>query len=310
MDQIKARISPGYRWRLVLISLAMLGFGLYCVYDWRIGYPRMVEKYQAYEQVRADYPNTHPEVWPREARQRGWDPEPPKKKTDRDVFTQFLMACIVLPIGGYFLVKLFRENGRWVAMDDHGLTASGGRDIAWDQMQRLDETRWKTKGIAWLHYQGPTGQTRKLLLDDFKSEREPIKQIVQRVQQHLYPDRVADPVASDAPAGPPAPAVGEGAGRASAAEGQVYAEPTEDGQAWQIVKVLRIDEQAVHLRSYEARFDQPPAEVDTADLPVAIGHMPLAPDGFQPDPARLIATEPVTEQELEGYRIWAGEASA
>ena len=311
MDPTKATISPGYRWRLVLISLAMLGFGLYCVYDWRIGYPAMVEKYQAYEQVRAEHPNTHPEVWPRVARERGWDTEVPKKKTDRDVFTQFLMACIVLPIGGYFLVKLVRENGRWVAMDEHGLTASGRQPIPWDHLESLDETRWKSKGIAWLHYRDATGQSRKLLLDDFKSQREPIKQIVQRVQQQLYPDRVIDGSQSESDADAADTDLSSvTTGPGSIAAGQVYAEPTEDGSAWEIVKVLVVDDSAVHLRSYDRRFDEPPTQVDTSELPIAVGHLPLDPAGFRPDPQRLLSTEPVTEQELEGYRIWAGEEPA
>ncbi len=303
MDQVKATISPGYRWRLLLISLAMLGFGAYCVYDWQIGYPKMVEKYQTYEQIKQDHPNDHPRVWKEKTEAEGWNPRVPKKKTDRDVFTQLIMALIVLPIGFYFVFKFIRENGRWVAMGQAGLTASGGRAIPWVRMEDLDETRWKTKGIAWLNYRDEQGQARKLLLDDFKSEREPIKQIVQRVQQHLYPERLQETEAAAAELAPTTPSAG-----LPVAAGQVYLTPDETGQ-YQVTKVLAVDEQAVHLRSYEQRFAEPTGDIDTSGLTVAIGHMPLALESFAPPAELLIRTEPVAEDELEGYRIWAGQDS-
>ncbi|MEM6457973.1 MAG: hypothetical protein AAF710_01120 [Planctomycetota bacterium] len=185
---VRAAISPGYRGRLVLITLMMLGFGAYCVYDWRIGYPAQVEVYQAFLEVREQHPDNFNEVWPERAAAEGWDEKYPKERTDRDVFTQFLMALITVPIGLFFLFKLVKENGRWVAMDGSGITASGGHEVKWDQIKSLDETRWKTKGIAWLHYAAADGGEKKILLDDFKSQREPIAQIVAAVQGRLSPE--------------------------------------------------------------------------------------------------------------------------
>ena len=187
MNQIKATISPGYRWRLVLISIVLLGFGAYCVYDWQIGYPLKVEQFDKWTQLETDYPETYPEKWESYALEQGWDTRPPAKKTDRDVFTQLLMACIVLPIGVYFLVKLIRENARWVAMSDDGFTANGGKSFGWDDVTGLDETKWKSKGIAYVQYRGASNGNQRLLLDDFKMQREPVKAMVQRLQQHLNP---------------------------------------------------------------------------------------------------------------------------
>ncbi|MEM9881750.1 MAG: hypothetical protein AAF800_02390 [Planctomycetota bacterium] len=192
----RATISPGYRWRLVLITLMMLGFGAYCVYDWRIGYPEQVERYDAFTEIREANPDTFPDLWREKAAAEGWPEKYPKRRTDRDVFTQFLMALITVPIGLFFLFRLFRENNRWVAMDETGVTASGGHEVPWDRIKSLDETRWKTKGIAWLHYATPDGGEKKVLLDDFKSQREPIAHIVAAVQAHLNPEtQPAEPVA-------------------------------------------------------------------------------------------------------------------
>jgi hypothetical protein len=214
MNQIKASISSGYRWRLVLITIVMLGFGAYCVYDWQIGYPKKVEMYETYKQIEADHPTDYPQRWSEYAAQKGWDTRTPKRKTDRDVFTQLLMAIIVIPIGLFFAFKLVRESGRWVAMDEHGLTARGGVEASWDQVTGLDESRWKTKGIAYAQYNDGQGNTKKLLLDDFKMEREPTKAIVDRVREQV------DPEAAAALAEARAQAEAEAAARAAAEETQ------------------------------------------------------------------------------------------
>jgi hypothetical protein len=188
MNSTRATISPGYRWRLVLITLVMLGFGVYCLYDGYVAYPLQLEKYQTHQRIMDEYPQTYPQEWARHAAEQGWDERTPKKRTERDIFTQFLMAGLVFPIGLFFLYKLIRENGRWVEMDERGLKANGGREVPWDAIQSLDDSRWKTKGIAYVHYRdGSGGGEKRLLLDDFKSQREPIKAIVHQVQQHLNP---------------------------------------------------------------------------------------------------------------------------
>ncbi|MEM9914500.1 MAG: hypothetical protein AAF911_06045 [Planctomycetota bacterium] len=187
MSQVKSTISPGYRWRLILITLIMLGFGAYCVYDWRIGYPLKVEKYETYNQIVEDNPNDYPTVWTAYAAEKGWPDKVPGRKTSTDVFTQLLMALITVPLGLFFLFKLVKENTRWVAMDDNGITASGGHQATWESIKSLDETKWKTKGIAYLHYTADNNRERKILLDDFKQEREPTKQIVTTVQELLNP---------------------------------------------------------------------------------------------------------------------------
>ncbi|MEO1235636.1 MAG: hypothetical protein AAFX76_02485 [Planctomycetota bacterium] len=187
MQTTKATISSGYRWRLVLITVLMLGFGVLCLKDGFVTYPAQVERYNTFRQLEADFPQTYPDEWKRVAAENGWDEKAPKKRTPQDVLTQFLMAGLVFPIGLFFLFKLVTETRRWVAMDGDGLTASGGHTVPWDRIERLNEARWKTKGIAWLHYRDDRGDERKVLLDDFKSQREPIQQIVREVQSRLNP---------------------------------------------------------------------------------------------------------------------------
>ena len=196
---VKAKISTGYRVRLILITLMMLGFGAYCVYDWQIGYPLKQEQYLEFKEIEKNHPNDYPQVWEAYAAERGWPTSSSgiQEKTDTDILTQLIMALICVPLGLFFLFKLIKENMRWVAMDDSGISGSGGHRVAWDAIQSLDETRWATKGIAWLHYRDANGSERKVLLDDFKSEREPIKLIVTKVQSLLNPAPVDADQADD-----------------------------------------------------------------------------------------------------------------
>ena len=96
--------------------------------------------------------------------------------------------------------------------------------------------------------------------------------------------------------------------------GGLYASIDEDGR-YRVLKVLVVDEFAVHLRSYADRFDELPAGITSSQLSlggfgaaegVGIGHFPVSRQGFRPDIRMLIGKEPVNYDELEGYRIWAG----
>lgn len=94
--------------------------------------------------------------------------------------------------------------------------------------------------------------------------------------------------------------------------GGLYATQGKDG-SWRVMKVLAVDEHAVHLRSYANKFPEQPKDVDPAKLTLGglkdpagfgIGHFPLAKEGFFNDNPVLIKVVPVKEDELEGYKLY------
>jgi len=94
--------------------------------------------------------------------------------------------------------------------------------------------------------------------------------------------------------------------------GGLYATQDEDG-TWRVMKVLALDDDAVHLRSYANKFREQPKDVDPAVLTLGglndpagfgIGHFPLAKEGFFKDKPVLIKVVPVKEEELEGYKLY------
>ena len=94
--------------------------------------------------------------------------------------------------------------------------------------------------------------------------------------------------------------------------GGLYYSKNEDG-TFTVMKVLAVDEFAVHLRSYANTFTEAPSDVDPAVLTLGsidspdgfgIGHFPLTKDGFLNDNPVFIKQVPVAEDELEGYRFY------
>jgi hypothetical protein len=87
--------------------------------------------------------------------------------------------------------------------------------------------------------------------------------------------------------------------------------PSEDG-SYKVVKILAIDQSAVHVRLYAERFSRPPRLVAPTALTLGtihdehhgIGHLPLSRPTFASWLPVRIQHEEVTEDELDGFRIW------
>jgi len=75
------------------------------------------------------------------------------------------------------------------------------------------------------------------------------------------------------------------------------------------VKVLAVDDFAVHLRKYANCYERKPSTIPT-DLSlgapgthhVGIGYMPIAFEGFGSDSMTWLGQQAVTSDELDGYR--------
>ncbi len=85
-----------------------------------------------------------------------------------------------------------------------------------------------------------------------------------------------------------------------------------DGGGYSVVKILATDETTIHVRLYKSRFSEVPRFVNAGVLSVGtihdehhgIGHLPLSRATFASWLPTKVQHEPVTEEELEGYRIW------
>jgi len=82
--------------------------------------------------------------------------------------------------------------------------------------------------------------------------------------------------------------------------------------AYGAAKLLRADEKGLHLRIYGNTWHERPAAVNVNELTLqspgddhfSIGHIPLIKSGFLSMGPRFLTHAPVTDEELEGYKIW------
>jgi hypothetical protein len=96
--------------------------------------------------------------------------------------------------------------------------------------------------------------------------------------------------------------------------GGVYSSKQDDG-SFRVVKVLAFEGGTVHLRLFAEKFTQPPNIASSAPLSlgslkggaVGIGHYPVSIAGFSRGEKSLLFEEAISEDELEGFRIWQEE---
>jgi len=97
-------------------------------------------------------------------------------------------------------------------------------------------------------------------------------------------------------------------------EGGLYSTPNESG-SYSVLKILKIDDDGVHVRLYSNQFSERPTDVDPDTLYMAgmdrredeslgMGHAPVSRASFATWGAEYIKTVSVTEEELEGYEMW------
>jgi len=192
--QVRATSSFNYQWRLAVIGGVCLLFAGWCLFDGLVAYPAHNEKAQKFAQMQEQ---GQLEQWEAYAKEQGWSTEDPgEPKGQLSITTQFIMAGITLPIGLLFAVSFIRYRGRWIEADEQGLSSSWTGPIPWEDVVDLDVSRWRTKGIAVVSYKQSGNQQGRLILDDWKYEREPTDQIFRMVEEKLGLTPEQDPNAA------------------------------------------------------------------------------------------------------------------
>ena len=170
---LHARISKGFRYRLLAIGAGLTAFGCWALYDGAVKYPKQAEVYAELEAMQAEHEDWASR-WVSYAEERGYEPNPNEVKQTQthDIATQYVMAALCLPVGGFFLFNFFRAGGRFVEADEAGIR-SRDASASWEEVRDLDDSRWRTKGISRVQFRREDGSEGSVLLDDWKFEREP-----------------------------------------------------------------------------------------------------------------------------------------
>lgn len=102
-------------------------------------------------------------------------------------------------------------------------------------------------------------------------------------------------------------------------EGGLYSTstPAENG-GYRVLKILKVDHKGVHVRFYSNQFDQAPVKIDENTLymvgadrkpneALGVGHLPISKMKFATWGVRFVQQSTVTEDELDGYRMWLAD---
>jgi hypothetical protein len=90
-----------------------------------------------------------------------------------------------------------------------------------------------------------------------------------------------------------------------------------DGESFSVAKVLKLEQEIVHVRIYKQHFSQRPRSIDPAALTLGtihdkdgfgMGHLPLRLATFLNSEPIFLTHAEVTPQELEGYNLWKESA--
>lgn len=182
----KAYVAKSYKVRLGIIALACLGFAAWFFYDGAVKYPAEMELFQKHQELEKSGDPNWNQQWVQVLTERGLDPTyQVTERREMDIFTQYLMGALVLPVGLVFGWSFLRSQGRWIAADDTGLHTSWGQHAPWASLKTVDKSRWKSKGIAVVRYTDPSGSEQKITLDDWKYDRGPTVAIAAEVDRHL-----------------------------------------------------------------------------------------------------------------------------
>ena len=90
----------------------------------------------------------------------------------------------------FFTWKYFKIRSSWFWADEERVKNSFGLDVPFKSIQSVDKKKWAKKGIAHVTYKDEQGNSNVFVMDDFKYVREPMGEIMRRIEQHLKPEQI------------------------------------------------------------------------------------------------------------------------
>jgi hypothetical protein len=189
---IRAESNMTFYIRYLILGLVGVGFGLWAVYDGFIGFPNQIVRATKYREIAEETKDTDnfAQEWMKYAESQGWPLEDPgEPKSQIDIWFNYVLAVVCIPLGAYLLFCVARARTRWIEADERAIRASWGPEAPLDSIVGLNKRQWQKKGIAKVQYED-NGRRKQFVLDDFKFRREPTGRILRKVEAHLRPEQI------------------------------------------------------------------------------------------------------------------------
>jgi len=188
-DVVVARAGRYYRFTHLLMGVLLLAAGAWFGYDGWFGWPRENIKRDGI-QHKIDDLNTllikdHAnEDIQKQLAELTVARDKLTKHKGLDIPIQRLLSE-TLPIAGILMLIWTMYNSRGIyRLEGNTLSVPGHSPIDLSQVMSVDRTKWKKKGLAYVHYQAADGRSGRMRLDDFVYERGPTDEIYGRICRH------------------------------------------------------------------------------------------------------------------------------
>lgn len=185
---IIAKAGSYYRNTRYIITLVLIGYGIWSIYDGFVAWPAANKK-AAELKVEQAAANAKGD----KATETRISEELAKIDTHNDLSVLLNKVLgVALPPLGIFMFFFSRHNSRGeIRLENGVLHAPGHPPVPLDNLTELDREVWDKKGIAWVSYKLADGKEGEIRLDDFVYERKPIDAIYDEVLKK-FPEEPGD----------------------------------------------------------------------------------------------------------------------
>jgi hypothetical protein len=178
----EARISHVWSMQKFLISIFFLLVGAWFFFDGAVKWPRSNVRWLAYEQHEKEGRMAE---WPAYAAERGWVKKKPEKYYDASALAaQYIFGGLAVAVGGLLFTYWFTQRHRLLRTDGEAVTTPSGKRVPFTAVVGIGKKKWESKGLATVRYE-ENGCQRQFIVDDYKFETEPARQILAEIEEHL-----------------------------------------------------------------------------------------------------------------------------
>lgn len=194
-SDLRAEVNPNFKNKFLLIGLVALAIGLYHFYDPIFVYPEMRPASESYYSLKAELGDDGElqRQWTEKSQANGWPDKVPKYKpeelTTNTIYSYGVGFVFSLAVALPCLITFLRCLGKWIAVEDNRLVNSAGQNVGFDQITKINKSKWEKKGIAKLVY-SDGGKEKSFVIDDLKFDRATSDQIMEMVEDKVGVDLI------------------------------------------------------------------------------------------------------------------------
>ncbi|MEM7456455.1 MAG: hypothetical protein AAF456_19070 [Planctomycetota bacterium] len=191
----RANADTKFLLKFLIISIALLGYLLYCLYDGLYAYPKELERAEGYAAIKSIEDDAErDERWKEITTENNWKyvpvPKPPEE-VEWSITEQFIQAALCAIIALPLLIWYFRKKSSWVESDGSSLSSSWGQKFSFEDVQEIDKKKWDKKGIALIKYQDG-GEEETFKFDDLAYDRKVMDQILYGLEQAVGAEKIVN----------------------------------------------------------------------------------------------------------------------